>query len=80
MLREGAGRELEVELGHLPNVFVRVVVSNLPEDFIVPGAVAGLLESAGYAAGGDEGVVVRGEHGGKQRAEIAAFAPGIARQ
>ena len=71
VLREGPGR--------LPSVFVRVVVSNLPGDFMVPGAVACLLESAGYALGGDDGVVVRAEHGGEQRAAIAAFAPGVAR-
>ena len=63
--------------GRLPSSLVRIVVSGLPPDFMIPGGVRVLLESAGYTTGGAEGVIVRAEHGGEHRADITAFAPGV---
>ena len=63
--------------GRLPSSLVRIVVSGLPPDFMIPGGVRVLLESAGYTTGGAEGVIVRAEHGGEQKADIAAFAPEV---
>ena len=63
--------------GRLPSSLVRIVVSGLPFDFMIPGAIRVLLESAGYTTGGSEGVIIRAEHGGEQKAEIAAFAPNL---
>ena len=63
--------------GRLPSTLVRIIISGLPPDFMIPGAIRVLLESAGYITGGAEGVIVRAEHGGEQRADIAAFAPEV---
>ena len=63
--------------GRLPSTLVRVVVSGLPADFMIPGAIRVLLECAGYVTGGAEGVIVRAEHGGEHRADISAFAPDV---
>ena len=63
--------------GRLPSTLVRVVVSGLPADFMIPGAIRVLLECAGYVTGGAEGVIVRAEHGGEHRADMSAFAPDV---
>lgn len=65
--------------GRLPSTLVRVIVSGLPADFMLPGVIRTLLECAGYTLGGTEGVVIRAEHGGEQKAELAAFAPEVMR-
>ena len=46
--------------------WVRVIVSGLHEDFMIPGVIQSLLESAGYAAGGEGGFILRAEHAGEQ--------------
>jgi hypothetical protein len=63
----------------LSSSLVRVIVQGLHEDLMVPGVVASLLESAGYAAGGEQGFVLRAEHAGEQRGDIAAIAPDLGR-
>lgn len=64
--------------GRLPSSLVRIVVSNLPADFMVPGVIRSLLASAGYPFD-EHGVIVRAEHGGEHKAEIAAIAPNVMR-
>ena len=63
----------------LSSRWVRVIVSGLHEDFMIPGVISTLLESAGYVAGGEEGFVLRAEHAGEHGGEIAAIAPGLGR-
>jgi hypothetical protein len=59
--------------------WVRVIVSGLHEDFMVPGVIQCLLESAGYVAGGEGGFVLRAEHAGEHGGEIAVIAPSLGR-
>ena len=65
--------------GRLPSTFVRIVVNNLPADFMMPGVIKSLLSSAGDEPGGTEEVVIRVEHGGELRADMAKIAPGVMR-
>ena len=69
--KEGPGRPL--------STFVRIVVSNLPAEFMMPGVIRSLLNSAGYEPGSTERVFIRAEHGGELMADMAAFAPGVMR-
>ena len=67
--------------GHLPSHMVRLVVGNLPADYMIPGLISTLLESAGYITEPSDptAVRIRGEHGGEHRAELAAFIPTVSR-
>ena len=67
--------------GRLPSSLTKIVVSNLPADFMTRGVVSSLLESAGYSTDPSiaDSVVIRAEHGGEQRGELAAFAPDVMR-
>lgn len=67
--------------GRLPSSLTKIVVSNLPADFMTRGVVSSLLESAGYSTDSSvaDSVVIRAEHGGEQRGELAAFAPDVIR-
>ena len=46
---------------------------------MVPGVIQTLLQCAGYTLGRVVGVILRTEHGGKLKAELAAFAPDVMR-
>ncbi len=80
-----SGRETSVSVRvrqgppRLNSRWVRVVVTQLHEDFMVPGVIASLLESAGYVAGGEQGFVLKAEHSGEHRGEISAIMPDLGR-
>ena len=63
----------------LSSRWVRVIVAGLHEDFMIPGVVQSLLESAGYVAGGEGGFILRAEHAGEHGGEVSAVAPGLGR-
>lgn len=69
--------------GRLPSSLTKIVISNLPADFMTPGVTKSLLESAGYETGGvgERGdgpdVAIRAEFGGEQKPEISARFPTI---
>ena len=65
--------------GRLPCTLVRVIVSGLPADLLVPGVVQTLLQCAGYTLGGVNGVILQAEHGGELKAALAAFRPDVMR-
>lgn len=73
-LRDGPGR--------MPTSLTKVVISNLPAEFMIPGVTKSLLESAGYTVTDDPGtanVAIRAEHGGEQKPEVSARFPHICR-
>ena len=69
--------------GRLPSSLTKIVISNLPADFMTRGVTRCLLESAGYdigeggEGGSGTGVAIRAEFGGEQKPEIAARFPAI---
>lgn len=68
--------------GRLPTTLTRIVVSNLPGDFMAPGVIPSLLESAGYTIGDEQGattVAVRAEFGGEHKPELAVRFPQVSR-
>ena len=71
-VREGPGR--------LPSALAKLRISNVPAEFMVPGATRVLPESAGYAVSdGTNDVYIRANFSGEQKPELALRFPYIFR-
>ena len=56
-------------------MLIKLVISNLPAEFMIPGVAQNLLNSAGYEVASNPGTgtaTVRAEYGGEQRPELSA--------
>ena len=68
--------------GRLPSTLTKLVIQNLPGDFMIPGVADSLLQSAGYTVGDSTdgtSIAIRSEFGGEHSPMLAAMFPRVAK-